>query len=217
MNVLTVVMAHGGAQEIFDRHLPLWEAHGWPIEVVCPEDDRVKTNHRMSAFGKSEHHGREQRFRILEAMKWVLQLGYDCSVWFDYDSFCIHPNAVKIRHIYDIQANVGENLEPWRFLAHWYPGAPMVLTHSTLCQLVFAALQSPLVFEEGFADRLIGAWAQIGGIGVGTFDPPGFWKTDINEAEWPNLDRALAAGAIWIHGVKSEATFNHIMEFKNRK
>lgn len=215
MNVLTVVMAHGGAQKIFDRHLPLWEAHGWPIEVFCPRDDLVFTKHPIYAYGKSEHHGEEQRLRLLEAMKWVVKLGYDYSVWFDHDSFCLNPTPPLFPASGTIYANVGSNQETLRFLAGVYPGAPMHMTHGTLCELLFAALQSPLVFEEGFADRLIGAWAQIGGIPMVQHD--GFWKTEIAKFEWDNLDRALKAGAIWIHGVKSEATFNHIMEFKNRK
>lgn len=216
MNVLTVVMAHGGAQAIFDRHLPLWEAHGWPIQVLCPRDDLVFTKHPMMAFGKSEHHGLEQKQRLLEAMMHVVKIAPNYSVWFDYDSFCLEPDPLLLcGPAYGIYANHGINQEPVRFLAGIYPGAPMAMSHETLCELLFAAIRLPLVFEEGFADRLLGAWAQIAGIPITGLN--GFWKTEITKAEWENLDRFLAAGAIWIHGVKSEATFNHIMEFKNRK
>ena len=91
-----IIMAHGGGQAIFDRHMPVWLSNGYPITVVTPTDSPVSTNHALVRIGTRQHHGTEAIERFVRVISYAVSAGRPRILFDEYDSMAREiPDSVK--------------------------------------------------------------------------------------------------------------------------
>lgn len=208
MNPIIFVMGYGGGQKVFDRHIPLWLAHGWPVHVLTSSDNPVRTSLPIIIAGKQGPIGINHYHFVLESFRRFLRFSeHDISIWFEYDSFCTIPNPT-LQH--GFHANVETNVEGGRFRSPTYPLYPMVMDRKSVSEILATAMKHPEVIEEGYADRLLGALSGLCGVEFKPFSPPGFCRNTILKEDYPELIKTLRAGGQWIHGIKDNETLGLI-------
>jgi hypothetical protein len=215
MTFSVTVLGHGGAQDAFDRHVPLWRGlnSGTCVSIIIsPEDDPLDTTRtwrsaRHKLLGPSHRAGPGWAVRFLWLFE-TLQNTTDCShhLIFEYDSVCLSP---------DVPAQTGLSAIPMantdlaRFLAPRFSPPPWLIDHHSLQAIRRVALKYPDVTEEGFGDRLMAAWAYLASVPILAFQPPGYAdeRIDIHDpAKMRALDQTLRRGGRLFHGFKDAET-----------
>lgn len=210
MNTELVIHAHGAAQAIFNRHVPLWKRHDLPIKVIAPENDLVQ--HEFSGFnyGKAGPMGADAYKRWIYTLDYMARTRNTQFILFEYDAFCLSksiPTATGVKGV------MHSNVEGPRFIAHQYPGFPMSIDSKSAAKMLTIANEYWDVMEEGYIDRLYAALATLAGVPVTAWTPKGFCLNTISTLDIPNMVKAINAGATMIHGVKSEEVFNECVKY----
>lgn len=209
MNTEIIIHAHGGAQAIFDRHVPLWKRHALPIRVICPEDDIA--HHGFPGF----NYGLAGPIGVNAYKRWIYTLTYMASqrntrfILFEYDAFCL---SAQIPEGMGVKGVMHQNVEGARFIAHQYPGFPMSIDSKSAAKMLTVANEYWDMMEEGYIDRMYAALAMLAGVPVTQWTPRGICFNTISEADIPALKYAIGQGAVMIHGVKSEVVFNECVK-----
>lgn len=206
-------MAHAQAQATFDRHLPLWEAHGCPILVYCPANSQVQTRHPVLAYGKASHHDAEANRRFKFLLRHLERSLYDKFVVFEYDSFCLTPQlplndpAIAGNIFYD-----GEHLKNG-FEGESFIHPPLMFEAFALQSLNEVLQEMPDTACRGFWDRLLGYATEKGSWWCRDFlaDGIGFSRNTIETTDIPAVEKAVLAGATLIHGCKTEQCLKAIL------
>ena len=210
MTPLTVVvMAHGAAQRIFDRHMAFWESHGAPILVICPENDTVKTRHTRYSSRKAQHHGPEAHLRNRSTLQILSTIDSEFFLIFEYDSFCLNPTPNLQRGLSGV---VFKDRDRARWMASRYATPPWMVDRLSLAAMESVAEEYPALTEEGFADRYFSALADLNGIPILHHSPPGFSRTTITSQDLSLLKSAIESGSSMIHGVKDSWVLHYIEE-----
>lgn len=210
-------------QSIFDRHMPLWESHGWDILVICPENSQVKTNHELIALGDSGFRGEDSKKRMDLALLQAETRDFDYVIIFEYDAFCLEPNPTMRPGFW---GNVGNELNwfpelvphydgpgepPHEFIAPVWTNPPWTMDKQTALKMAEAVRKYPDTYELGINDRLICGYSTRAGI------PILFWGDEAFNCV-PMVDGCLDALAtrkvkpIWIHAVKFQEHFDRILK-----
>jgi len=210
MKTLIVVCAWGGGQRIFDLNSGFWESHGCDILVCCPEDSPVRTRFNLFVSGRSVHCGPLAVPRWKAITREVVLRGYDASVWFEYDSFCLKPDLGVITN--GLHCTIGVSGEPHRFSSRRYAGFPWTFTAESLGKVMTVAENYPDITEEGYHDRLMGAWCELAGVPMTPHNPPGYAPNTILPEHYPDVFKSAQAGCCWWHGIKDIATRDFITQ-----
>ncbi len=202
MSLLVVIQAHGKAQAIFDRHLPLWLHHNVPILVQCPEDDPVITALPKIAVGKSSHDGPFSYDRMVALLDALLETPADSFMVCEYDSFCLSRTLRILPGV--LAGNMWDDFDPPGYWgSNRYPNPPWLFDRQVARDLKLAAASSPSI-EGGHADRLLAYWAKRAQIPLVALGSLGYSEFTIGPDKQTPCLEAVRNGARFIHGVKSE-------------
>lgn len=210
MNKLIVIMGHGKAQSVFDRHVPLWCENDSPTLVFCPGDDVVKTHWPVLSIGTSSHHDENANRRFKRLLQFMEKLSFDEFVIFEYDSFCL-SNSIPESPCGKISGNYWKNNDPDRFKGSHWLHMPLAFSKDILERINKAAQGIPDSAEEGFMDRWLGLVCDVAGIQPAGWGKDGFSRNTIEPWDIPEAVAARKAGAFLFHGVKTEAALKAIL------
>lgn len=197
-------------QAIFDRHLPFWEHHGWPIIVITPKTKPLDTTHERIFCGDHGHSGANAYSRVHCLLKLLSERRYRFAIIHEYDSICLDQSP---RMRIGLCGNVWPNYDPSRFMTLRYANPPWTLDRRSAVAMWEAMNRWPDVEEEGFNDRLLPALAEIAGVPMLGFNNEGYSNDTLLERDRDMLEfRIKRKRACWIHGIKTEAALNVVLK-----
>lgn len=202
------VMCHGGTEPVLERHLPLWQAHGQPIRLVCSTNNVIK-GFQYNAYGEDGKlcPGIGKRFQyILHEIANTPSI--EDSFIFEYDSFCLQPPKQSLKPGLWGIANCGGIVD---HVAQRYVLAPWVVNMYTAQLILNSSQQWFDLGDDWCADRLLSGWAQLANVPALSFGIHGFARNDILHSDCIDILKRKVF-PIWYHGVKTEEPFNIIME-----
>lgn len=207
MKTLITIMAHAGAQDVFERHFPYWQEHvkeGAELLFIFPEGQAIRgIGHAYLEIGRAQHDGTQAILRFRSILEHISQLTYDQFTFLEYDSFIL--GTLPINH-HEFCGNLFFDSNPeWAGRSFIHP--PFMVDNHALRRIVTEIKRMPLDIERGMWDRMLGlateradilrkSWIQSG---------YGYSQNTIHEAHFPDLHRAILKGGHAIHGVKDEA------------
>lgn len=207
--ILQLVSAHAGAQEIFDRHLPIWRNANADLLVACPQDAPVRFNEPQLLLGASGHDGGAANQRHIDTLLWCQQLGHEIVVDYDYDAFCLTPNIpVDLIGSLPLGCLLVSSSEQPRFKASAYCQPPVIFSREGLYWLDQHAGELPAGEEEGFFDRWLGRLIWMNMQPVWSLGGKAFSRNTIEEADVPAMMAAKANHCVFFHGCKTQAIFD---------
>lgn len=211
-NSLIVVMAHASAQEIFDRHLPLWEKYHTRIIVASPIDAPVMTRHMQIGCSLASH-SRELGLCRVKILFWYLAhryKGFSRYFIFEYDSFFTGPKLPETNHGLTGNLNVSFDKE---FTSLIYPVPPWVIDGFSLVKMQKAMEDSNgILYEEGFMDRYLAEICDYANVQMSDYSPAGFYSGTITPSDYPAITEAKNHGAFAWHGIKDKETLDFILQ-----
>lgn len=211
-NVIHLVMAHRDAQPTFDRHKHLWEKNGYPIIVICPEDNPVSTNHALIKIGSRQHHGKQAVDRFVKVINIGVEAGYPFILFDEYDSFCLEI-PIKLMSMKGVHGFVWRDGDPKNgYKGNYFIHPPLLIDLESAVQIVQASeTLRHMGDEKGFWDRWLGMVCEKQGIPMNTTEKFHFTRNTIEQGHFGLLAESLKSGAKWFHGVKSKEAYNMIM------
>jgi hypothetical protein len=216
MKPLTIIMAHKEVQETFDRHLPVWTKLNPELVVFCPLDSILDTRgHELWAFGRKSHHDAEANRRFKHLIVRTSRMIYNATMILEYDALAFeYPEILRE----SIGCNVFRDDRPERgFIGTTFAHPPLYMGYHANNMLCRELEKLPNDCEQGFWDRMLGLAIENGNIPTHNFlmHGQGFSRNTIEPHDIPACVEAVRNGATMIHGVKTEACFNAIMEARN--
>lgn len=212
MRILTVIMAHADAQEIFDRHLPIWvkNLNGSDMAVFCPEGSKVKCpDCWVYDFGMKEHHGfgAITRFRDM-LMHLIMFEPADRFIIHEYDSIQLGPFDWIPGYLMGCFNPKGQD-EPFKGLGACTP--PLAMDREVMEKIFAVNLSCDAEF--GYWDRWLTLAAEMAGVPIHSFCQHGIGFTDstLLPKHYPAIREARKNGAVMFHGVKDLETLNVIL------
>lgn len=206
------IMAHGAAQETFNRHVPLWRrlVSDDKILVIAPATDPIKDcPFSFLNIGQHGHATKASVDRLKLALGNIIKFGSGYHLICEYDSFALTPDF-KMRE--GLSGPLMPNKEPCRFMAPRYPNPPWLVDWRTACLMWQCANRWPSVIEEGFADRYLAALAYLANVPILDCEPSGFTRATITQAFWFLTRKAIERGGVMIHGVKDAETLDVVLK-----
>lgn len=207
MTTLISIMAHGGAQAVFDRHLPIWKEHvkeGAELMVWSPMNDQVLASGiPQQAIVKAQHNGPDSIDRIRYILEFMAGTGHDRYGFFEYDSFCLGPIPMFKT---DIAGNLFIDETPSeQFKGGMFFHPPIFLTNSGMQRLAAETKQMPSTLEGSFWDRYLGLAVKRAGLTYTSFleTGQGFSQNTVEPVQYPDLRKAILHGARCLHGIKT--------------
>lgn len=204
MSSIVAVIAHGGHNDIFIRHLPFWLAHRLPVVVYHPDVDSPMVTHKCQyiPIGGNGHHGANVVVRWKRLLDdWVRR---ECDVTcFEGDSLCLGRTLPPCRGLTGILWHDKEG-----FIAPIYPNPPWSMDKASILKMWMAWQDCPFIEEDGQADRILGALAHQARVPIVRYKPTSFSRATIMPSDYPELIQALSKGARMIHGIKTEECLN---------
>lgn len=212
MKTLVCVMAHGGAQAVFNRHLKYWQAHNHPILTFCPSDDTVVGHGtEVVSFGRAGHHDASS----LERFKYLLRLlttrKEDWFALFEYDSICLSPALPDWLYVDGIWGNVHHEPHHSDFLGSRYLHPPLFFGRAGLEKIVATGDKYPQHFERNYWDRWVGLMAELGGVVINSYGNYGFSHNTIEPDYIPGAVEAARYGCLFFHGIKTQGCLDAIV------
>lgn len=205
------IMAHGKAQETFDRHFHRWEALGHKLLIFCPENDLVKTGHPVLAWGEACHHGAHAIERFRNLLLHLERTPFDRFIIQEYDSFSLAEPTFREHTLYGNAFGT----EDHRWLSKVFLHPPLAFDRFTLERLVAASGMIPDHAERGFWDRWLGLVCGLSGIRFQGWGIEGFSQNTIEPDQIKDAVAARQAGAIHFHGCKTAVCFEAILSSGN--
>lgn len=199
MNPLVVIMAHGKAQDTFNRHLPYWERWVRDVLVFSPANDVVRTNHAQLTFGTACHHGPESIRRFRHLLTCLSKSNFSEFVIHEYDSLSFDQDFPENLNgtLYSNEfSNSDRTFEGSRF---FHP--PLMFSRETLQTILAVGSGVPDTAEKGFWDRWLGLVADKAGIPTQCLN--GFSRNTIEPTDLQSAIEARRAGAVHFHGIKN--------------
>jgi hypothetical protein len=205
-DTLIIIMGHAEIQATFDRHLPLWEKHGCPLLVVCPVDSILSTKWPVLAMEKSSHNGPHINRKFRRILEFCQTMRYDRFVFMEYDALCIGCIPTPGGHI---TGNLFTS-DQKEFQGHYFLHPPICFDQKALEPLVKFAKTVPDE-TDGFWDRYLGYLCEYGKVPFVGYEWLGFARNTIEPHMIPDAVAARKAGAVFFHGVKTEAVLNALL------
>jgi hypothetical protein len=227
---IVIVLAHKGtfcgsnilgeteremSQATFDRHLPFWEHHNWPIVIICPKDSVVTTKHEVVSVGLTSHSGTNGYLRCERILELITERKPRWTIINEYDSFCLDPRPELKKGFW---GNIQPGYDLSQFVCNRYPNPPWTLDLESAKTMLAFHRKYPDIEEGGFHDRLLAAWSTLSGVPLIGFHLKGFSNDTLLERDSGELERRIIHhGACWIHGVKTENALKIILEMLGRR
>jgi hypothetical protein len=212
--MLVIVLAHAGAQDCFDRHLPFWRGHGSDILVFCPEDAPVKTSLQTVLIGRAQHAGPTAGERFRKIWEAALNLNYDRYLYFEGDALSLDSRVPAFaQNETGFFGNEFSNNDP-RFQGKRFHHPPYFCDRQSLWHYVKARREFPDGFEEGFSDRQISLVCDRAGIPFHGWSAAGFSRNTIEPGGPTMMAQAAHAareGSTMYHGVKHQAVLETLV------
>ena len=208
---LITIHAHRDGQAAFERNLAHWEMLGYDILILCPEDAPVETKHEVISCAKAEHHGWGSKERMVFWMEKVKRRNYNHFLLAEYDCLFLGDKLPEFgRGFYGI---LFHNAESPKYMADRYANPPWIIDSTSLNAMHNKAWEFPAVWEMGHQDRYLSAIAQLAGIPILPYDPPGFSRGTVGTEDLGQLCAAIICGTEMIHGIKDEFIYQKAVEF----
>lgn len=211
MSPSVAIIAHGGAQETFDRHLKFWEAINPNPTVYCPYDAPIKTKNSTVEFGSKGRAISDSIIRLKLILEQFIQKPADYLLLFEYDSICFDhsplppdPGAICGNPMPSLDA---------RFLAPRYLNPPWRISVQAALAILQKAKEYPFLTEHGEADRWLSAMAHLAGVPMLPYEPRGYSRQTIGHEHLSELRTAIYEGATMIHGIKYEVILNEAVKY----
>lgn len=199
-NTTVIILAHRGAQNTFERHLPLWMSYGLPVVVLTPTDTPIVYPVRTMQIGPSGHMGDPAVERYKGMLKALIKIGSPYYVIFEYDSFYLGRMLPAVQK--GLWGTLCSNSEPARFMAMRYVCPPWTLDMESVLDMDVVARKWDSVKEEGFADRLLSAWAMLANVPMQNLPETGPFFNTIDSNALSVVIPSIRQGQRWIHGAK---------------
>lgn len=208
-DTLAVVLAHGGAQDTFDRHLKYWTDLPADLLIISPQDWPIRVPHGTQTAelqtGRRAHNGPESIKRFRKILTTMYGLGYHHYAFFEYDAICLQP-AIMPKPDFSMVGNVFYDTSPGRrFEGTVFIHPPIFWPGDIMDHLMRVIGRYSDEQEHGFWDRWLGLICEKEGIpltnamDVGT----GFAHNTIEPNHLPSAVEAARKGAYLFHGVKT--------------
>lgn len=209
MNPLLTVIGHGKVQAVFQRHLLFWKRHQLPILVCCPKDDPLETEHEKLLLGESQGAGPLAHLRLSQLVFHLSASDYTHHVIFEYDSLCL---KTRLDFASGFFANVKNNAEYERFIAHRYANFPWMIDTKSLRRMVEVAIAYPNLTEYGHNDRWMSALSMLANVPLMDFSPKGASAGVWDDSNFKELAQRVKEGSTMLHGIKSEWIFEYLRD-----
>ena len=214
-DLCVAVMAHMGAKDTFQRHIPFWLAWGGNVIVFSPDDDKIGIpGHQMIAVGKKGHDGINSIIRFKETIDSLLNLPFvDRFIVYEYDSFST-SQVWPVEHE-EFGGIFWEDEKESPFTARFYPHPPLFCHWDVLFRVHQELMKLPHNAEQGFWDRVIGLAIQNAGAKIKNLADNGgaFSRNTIHPAHHPAVRLVGATAQHW-HGVKDQNALEAILSAK---
>lgn len=201
-------MAHGKADEITARHLPIWKSTNFDLWIVSPNDDESKFAN--ATIGESAHSGSKASARLFETFLRAFKLGYyDRYIFGEYDTLIFKgiPYKLKVDYLY---APLFTNGDP-SFSSLVYPHPIWVLNQLTLAKLLIFGHPN-FEEEQGFCDRWLARWCDLGGIKMFNDDKT-YSRNSIDTPVFQSEAEACLRNGGWaIHGCKTKECLEGLLK-----
>lgn len=214
---LVCIMTHLQSQDLFDRHLGLWEAHCCPLVVFCPADAVVNPRgHHVWAYGTRSHHDAMANRRFKEMLNMLTWTQFDSFWIFEGDALCLAPCLpFADNHLAVLGANCFYDDRPDKpFEGSLFTHPPLYLSRAGLDAVLPHLNALPDEVNGGFWDRAYGL--AIERAGITPFDflkaGKGFARNTVELHDYKAAYEAAAAGAVMFHGIKSEQALRVIRQ-----
>lgn len=215
---MAVVLAHGKALPAVLRHLPVWRQNAELVVFFTPADDTLDLpGCPQFSTGRSDAYSADTNGRCREALRFASYADIDYVLLIEYDSLVFGEIPL---HLYP---DAGEVTAPLFRVppGERCPGRPIVFDGSqfihfpvlmsiSACRRVVAAMdEMSTLAEGGLTDRYVGYAIERANVPVRDLWSTGivYTKNIIGAAELPEALAAIAKGARWHHGIKSEDVF----------
>lgn len=208
-STLCIVLGFGKRQDVFDRHLPLWERHGFDMVIGCPSDDPLDARGHDRVFtGLSSYTGIEAVKRLRYVLsKYNNQWESNHLLIFEYDSICLLDKPQMSAGFHGIfQANQ----DPWHFVTPCYLNCPWIIDSLSATKMSMTAEEYPDLTEQGQDDRYLSALAWFSGVPLIGHKEGGFARNTIQPGDYLAMTEAIKGGVKWIHGIKDGQTLEVI-------
>jgi hypothetical protein len=157
IDIFTIVLAHGGAREIFLRHLPLWRATSGMVWAITPTDDKLVVDDVIEVSGGlSEHHGQHHIGRVRLALETMAMSSWPIFVLHEYDSLLLETSDGIRPPTSGISGNVRTNSHRDKYQGNYYINFPWIMDHAGVTALKRGLDNSPPGTEHDRCDRLLG-------------------------------------------------------------
>lgn len=211
-DTLTVIMTHSKVQDTFDRHLPHWlrVSPREDILVAMPSGDTMHTDLMVTICGANQHNGPEVNRKVKQLFRFMEKFERGRFVFHEYDSLILAPEIPNLDDSM-LWGNRFVNNGEKRFKGSQYFHPPITMSKAVLAYLNKVLDGIPDEAELGFWDRLIGYACDVGQLAASGYEQLGFARNTVEPRMIPEAVAARKAGAVFFHGVKSEAALNAIL------
>ena len=206
-DTILLVFGYGGAQAMFDRHLPYFLRGEADIMVVSPSDSPLAVPANVMGFtwGVSQHYGHSLMERHERAISAAIGMGYETIC-------CIEADSIVLKEIPNPSTGNGidcflfNNDPASGFKAKQYMHWPWLMSRDTAVCLATSlrwALKRGEI-EQGFPDRMAAFAAEF--VNIPLIHSPNLSYSQ-NRLDTPQKMQearmAIANGAVCIHGLKT--------------
>lgn len=211
MNVLAVIMAHHGTEEICRRHLPYWKKDASDLVFFSPANSVVDLpDQEIWAWGRASHHDTEANRRFIHVLEMAARTNFEYISVHEYDSLSLGAIPLRYGRLCGNVFKIGE-VDP-RFKGKFFIHPPLTMDRSTLIRVVDALHEVGAEAECGFWDRLLGYACERHGIEPFSFRAHGlgYAQNTIEPCHFAEAKAAVANGAVMVHGIKTREAFNAV-------
>jgi hypothetical protein len=200
-------MAHGGADDVTNRHLKYWQRDG-DVVFLSPVNDPVGVSDGIQwCVGVAGHAIEDANGRVLAAINGFLKSGYDRLAFYEYDSFSLRPipwhlfpEALCCPAFSDTRAERG-------FVGTRFTHPPLFMSRRIASHLAFAMQELGTNCENFFWDRYVGLATERHQIPVFNLLDNGmaYARNPIEGEHIAAAAKCIEDGGFCVHGIKTEA------------
>lgn len=213
--ILNVVMTHPEAHQVYVRNKKYWDHHGWPtLTYTTADTPKSMYPKEVLAFGACQHHGSASLDRFRYLIRSLANISEERGITHfmvnEYDSFCLTPTVSPLMFGDCIWGNLHHEIPGTKFVGTEWIVPPLFASAKIIRRLADAC--DKMMDQEcgGFWDRWIGHICQQSGIPMMPYGTMGFSVNTIEDATIPSAVDSIRSGAVFLHGVKSQKSFEAI-------
>ena len=200
MKAICYVFARKEEEGVLRRNIALYAHLFDEVVILCPNDSPVDLDgFRSELVGMSGHSGEESIKRGMEGFRIGARSGYDLIAFTEYDGVFLR----KPRWFDGIQSNIHADANVERWGVDFYCHAPVIFSREWLKKFVAGMKLDNR--GEWYGDRWLAN--QVKDLEVPLLNlrdtGEGYSQNTIDERYEEDFNKAVAAGAYCLHGIKS--------------